>query len=76
MAEFCFGVGLGFLGKKADRIARKHGAWLVNHQDATGVKRHWFETWNRGNPFDRQTAEAVMADLQLAGLLLRLDGGR
>jgi hypothetical protein len=77
MNEHLFGLGDGWLPKKADTIARKHGARLVNHTDPqckcgrncpTGTckksRRHWFACQNRGNPFDAQTANAVMADIE------------
>jgi hypothetical protein len=63
MSEFFFGVGSGHLGKRAARIAAKHGVDLVNYTDPRGERRHWFATENRGSPFDDAIAAAVMAEL-------------
>jgi hypothetical protein len=68
MSEHFFGLGPGHLPKRADNIAGKHGAYLVNHTER-GEKRHWFACPNRGSPFDDATARAVMADLRAAGVL-------
>ena len=76
MNEHLFGLGDGWLPKKADAIARKHGAVLVNHCDpgckcgcgchdeCPACKRHWFACQNRGEPFDSQTATAVMTAIR------------
>lgn len=77
MSEYFFGLGSGWLPKSADKIARKHGACLVNYTDpqcncgrgcASGKckasRRHWFACSNRGNPFDQQTARAVMSEIE------------
>lgn len=81
MSEHFFGLGQGWLPKKADKIAQKHGATLVNYTDAQcncgygcpphkckKSRRHWFACRNRGNPFDQQTAAAVIADLEKVGI--------
>ena len=69
MSQHHFLLGPGHLPKRADRIARKHGAYLVNYTDrARSEKRHWFECPNRGFPFDEATARAVLDDLRKAGL--------
>jgi hypothetical protein len=81
--EYMFGLGAGWLPARADRIAQKHGAVLVNYTDpqcACGqgckphtcrqARRHWFAGPNRGAPFDRQMADAVLADLRKAGVNL------
>jgi hypothetical protein len=69
MSEHFFGLGPGHLPKRADAIAGKHGAYLVNYTEPRGEKRHWFACPNRGSPFDDATARAVMADLRAAGVL-------
>ena len=63
MSEFFFGLGPGHLPRKADKIARRHGAYLVNYTERDGRKRHWFACRNRGAPFDQAVARAVLADL-------------
>ncbi len=80
MSEYFFGLGDGWLPKRADKIARKHGALLINYADpgckcghgcagtCPACKRHWFEGPNRGEPFDRQMGTAVMADIEAAGI--------
>jgi hypothetical protein len=56
------------VARKMASIAKRHGAWLVEATlPGTGYQR-WFSTQNRGNPFDRATAEAVYADLRKAGI--------
>lgn len=69
MSEYFFCLGPGHLPKRADTIARKHGAYLVNYTEPRGEKRHWFATANRGDPFDRAVRLAVVADLERAGLI-------
>ena len=69
MGEFYFGLGGGHLPKKADRIAAKHGAFLVNFTESNGYKRHWFGAPNLGAPFDSQRAEVVIQDLKAAGII-------
>ncbi len=77
MSEYMFGLGGGWLGAKAEAIARKHGAELVNYIDsycACGhgcnphtckmARRHWFATRNLGAPHDQQTADAVLGELE------------
>jgi len=68
MSEYHFGLGPGFLPKKADKMAREHDAWLINYDDPAEGKRHWFACKNYGEPFDSATAKAVMADLRDAGI--------
>lgn len=68
MSEHFFGLHAGHLSKRADDIAGKHGAWHVNYTDpGTGERRGWFATHNRGNPFDRDTANAVMSAIDAVG---------
>lgn len=82
MSEYMFGSGKGHLPAKADKIAGKHGASLVNYTDAACLcghgcpphrckasRRHWFVGPNRGEPFDRDLAKAVESDLARAGLI-------
>ena len=67
MSEYFFGLHSGHLIRKADRIAEKHDAWHVNFTEPRGEKRGWFCCLNQGSPFDEQTADAVMEDVQKAG---------
>jgi hypothetical protein len=67
MDEYFFGLHRGHLTAEADRIARRHGAWHVNCIESDGRRRGWFSCPNRGAPFDRATAKAVMADIERAG---------
>lgn len=82
MTEYFFGLGSGWLPKKAEIIARKHDAHLVNHTDdpckcgkgcKTGTceasRRHWFACENLGSPFNEATAAIVARDLKAAKLL-------
>ena len=66
MSGFLFGAGNGRVsqreGKRCDRIAQKHGASFVWVKMPEGP-RFWFACPNRGNPFDRDTAEAVMFEV-------------
>lgn len=64
MSEYLFGLGAGHLGKRAAKIAKRHGAALVNYTEPNGMKRHWFESENRGEPFDSALARAVMVELE------------
>lgn len=76
-----FGLGSGWLPKRANTIARKHGATLVNYTDAQCMcgwgcnphtckqsRRHWFAGPNLGHPFDQAMAAAVKRDLEKAGI--------
>jgi hypothetical protein len=67
MTEFFFGLHRGHLTAKADKIARRHGASHINYTEATGERRGWFVTDNRGSPFDQRVADAVLADIARAG---------
>lgn len=67
--EYFFGLGYGHLHEKADEIAQRHGASLVNYTEPTGFKRHWFACTNRGAPFDQEVADAVIQDLIDVGIL-------
>lgn len=68
MSEYQFGQGPGHLPKAANEIASRHGAEVVNYTEPRGHKRHWITCENRGEPFDGETARAVMADLVRAGI--------
>lgn len=69
MSEYMFGVGSAAvgdkLGRKINRIARKHGAEFVWCRLPEGW-RYWFATRNYGAPFDEATRDAVYADLDAA----------
>lgn len=71
MGDYCFGQGPGHLPEKADRIAQRHGAVLVNHIGQRAEARHWFSGPCRGEPRNSEMAKAVIADLRAAGI-----GGR
>lgn len=73
MGEHHFGLGPGHLPRVANTIAKKHDAWLVNYAEPSGEKRHWFSCKNRGAPFDGATADAVLAELRMAGLIEELE---
>lgn len=80
MSEYLFGLGPGHMPKRADKIARKHGAGLVNYTDpgcscghgcernCPAKRRHWFAGPNRGEPFDSRMANDVMSALEAAGV--------
>lgn len=71
--EYAFGGGRGELAKRvydrADKIARKHECVLVNVDLPGGGWRYWFAGPNLGEPFNREMARDVYADLRKAGLL-------
>lgn len=69
MNEYFFGLGPGHLPDKADEIAKRHDAWLVNYTEPRGEKRHWFACRNMGDPFNRSTADAVLSDLENEGVI-------
>lgn len=69
MTEYFFGLHQGHLPELADEIAEKHGAWHVNFTEPDGRQRGWFACPNRGAPFDQQVADAVLAEIEAAGLL-------
>jgi len=66
---FLFGLGPGHLAARADKIARRHDARLVNYTEPRGEKRHWFVAENLGAPFDGARAAAVLSDLRAAGII-------
>jgi hypothetical protein len=82
MSEHMFGLGPGWLPKRADKIAAAHDATLVNYTDAQcncghgcapytckHSRRHWFACANLGDPHNQNRANAVMADLREDGLV-------
>ena len=80
MSVYRFGLGAGHLPRRANTIAKRHGAHLVNYCDpgcrcghgcadnCPQCRRHWFAGPNLGAPHDRALADAVLADLAKAGL--------
>lgn len=81
-SEHIFGYGRGWLPRKAERIAGKHNAVLVNHSQAQcecgygcnpytckASRVHWFAGPQRGDPGNQQLAVAVIADLRAAGII-------
>lgn len=68
--EYLFGTGEGHLPERADHIAQRHGATLVNFTDpGTREKRHWFACRNLGFPFNQGRARVVMELLRREGVL-------
>lgn len=60
---------------KRDAIAREidnTAGYLTSDQAGTGA-RHWGYCANRGNPFDRETAERIMAAWKAAGVGVERD---
>lgn len=73
MSEYMFGVSRSKPSRRnaarMNRIAKRHGAYLVEATiPGTGYQR-WFCGPNRGFPFDAAMASAVFADLRAAGLM-------
>jgi len=66
-----FGCGSGRIddekAERIDEIARENGARFTATKMPEGW-RYWFSAPNLGEPFDRQTAAAVWAALERAGL--------
>jgi len=67
MSEHFFGLHPGHLAARADAIAKRHGAYHVNHTESDGRKRGWFACPNRGEPFNGDTATRVMGDIHALG---------
>ena len=74
MSAYFFGLNAGHLPRRVARIARKHGAELVNYTDAgckcgygctsgecPKCRRHWFEITNLGEPHNSAKAREVMS---------------
>ena len=84
MSDYQFLSGNGYLPAKAAKIAREHGAKLINHCDsgcACGYgcptqhdcprnRRHWFTAPNMGEPFDSELAREVEQALLAAKIKL------
>jgi hypothetical protein len=81
MGEFIFGLRRGWLPKKAESIAKKHGAWLVENTDPQCTcgqdcwpgeckrsRYHWFATESKGDQSNLETARKVHDDLTTAGI--------
>jgi hypothetical protein len=72
MSEHFFGLGNGKIPARirdrADKIASRHGATLANPNLPGEGYRYWFAGPNRGHPFDQAMSEAVLADLDAAGI--------
>ena len=73
MSEHMFGVTWGLVSRRTeralDRIARKHGCGFVQaFRDGPDRPRSWFAGPNRGEPFDSESARAIIADAEAAGL--------
>jgi hypothetical protein len=67
MSEHMFGLHSGHLTGKADKIAKRHGAWHTNYTEPRGQRRGWFSCRNLGEPFDSAVAKAVLADIDHVG---------
>lgn len=67
--ETALWVGEGHLPKRADKIARKHGAWLVNYTDPNGRKSYWFAAPNLGSPHDDNRRRDLSAALIAAKII-------
>jgi hypothetical protein len=74
MSEYMFGVGRGKVtaakAKKVNAIAKKHNAWFITANIPGDGHKYWFAGPNLGHPFDKAMAEAVYADLDVAGISL------
>jgi hypothetical protein len=74
VSDYFFGLGRGYVDKvtraRADDIAAEHGAWFVLVDLPGEGWRYWFAGPNRGEPFDRDLARAVLDELDAAGVEL------
>jgi hypothetical protein len=74
MSEHHFGLGRGRVSKedyrRIDQIAAKHGATFTNPNLPGDGWRYWFSCPNRGQPFDGDTARAVLGEVEAAGIKL------
>ena len=72
MSNHFFGFGTGRVPSSVmtaiDRIAGQHDAHIVRHDDPASGWRYWMAGPNRGAPFDSRMRDAVMLDLEAAGL--------
>ena len=84
MSDHMFGLGAGHLPTNIARIARSHGAELVNYTDpqcrcghgcdpheCPKSRRHWFICNNFGEPHNSRTASAVLRAIRCP-----LNGGK
>lgn len=72
MSHF-FSIHTGHLTGRADRIAGRHGAIHKNVTDELSGRRYgYFECPGRGDPYDRDTANAVMGEIKRAGGIEKL----
>lgn len=74
MSEYMFGVShqkpTRKIAKTMERVAKRHGAYLVEvHLPGEGYKR-WFAGPNLGHPFDRAMSKNVYDDLVAARVVL------
>lgn len=74
MSEYIFGVSRSRPTRRAAarmrRIAKKHGAYLVEATvPGTGYQR-WFCGPNRGWPFDGHMAKAVLDEIEASRLVV------
>lgn len=67
MSKYFFGLHSGHLTTRAEKIAKRHGAWHINYTEPDGKRRGWFCCPSRWSPFDAAVARAVMADIDAAG---------
>ena len=69
---FMFGVGRTRPSKRdavtIGRIAAEHGATFIQVELPGTGYQHWFESRNRGEPFNRDRADRVYASLAAAGV--------
>lgn len=70
MSKFIFGVTptpgpmpRDWIQRRA-RAARKFDCLFCQYRNGDGSYRHWFEASNKGEPFNTNTADAVMAELE------------
>lgn len=63
VSEHMFGLYRGHLSQRLVRAIEKRFPYVavVNHTEPRGEKRGWFAGPNRGNPFDRDMAAAVLS---------------
>lgn len=73
MSEYMFGVSRSKPSRRdaarMDRIAKRHGARLVEATIPGIGYQRWFAGPNLGFPFDAAMASAVCDDLRAAGLM-------
>ena len=69
---YFFGMWNGSVSGKwlraANKVSKKHDADVVAYTEPNGRERGWMSCFNRGAPFDKETARAVIRDLEAAGL--------